>query len=135
MREFKKLCGGMRPQARYDSVKPQDKWPHRNWKGPQQPRPAERPDEGNERDRHYWDKENEENCEPVTFRNFEDANTLTPLHSVLQNGARLFWREMMEASKERPKSLQVRGNSSRVYRNGMKRQPRMRRTLGMFECS
>ena len=135
MRKLQKLGRGVCPQAGYGSVKPQDKWTHGNRKSPQQPRPAERPDEGNKRERHHWHKENQENCEPVTFRRLEDTNTLTPLHGVLQNGARLFSREMMEASKERPKSLQVRGNPSRIHRIGVKGESRMRRARGMFECS
>jgi hypothetical protein len=43
--------------------------------------------------------------------------------------------EMMEATKQRPKSLQVRGNASCVHRIGVKGKPRMRRALGMFERS
>src|SRR4051812_26862729 len=84
------------PQAGYDSVEQQNQWNNRNQIRPQQSRPAEWTDPGRVHEHQENPGKYEADCRRGAFGDLKDADAFARIDGILQNGASIGWRKMME---------------------------------------
>src|ERR1700683_2749641 len=104
------------PQARYYSVEQQNQGDDRNQVRPEQPRPAERTNPRSVQKQQENAGKYEADGQGSAPGGLKYADAFAGINGILQNGASILRRKMMERGKHRSQPLQCPGNLPRVNR-------------------
>src|SRR5579872_319041 len=121
------------PQARYDSIEQQNQWNNRNQIRPQQSRPAERTDSRRVQEHQQNPGEYQTDCRRGAFGDLKYADAFAGIDGILQDGASIVWRKMMERRKHRSQPLQCTRYLHRLNRFWIETNVMIRRRAHSFE--
>src|ERR1019366_8690963 len=132
--EFPQFLWPIGPKARHHSIEQQHQGNDRNQIRPEQPRPTERTDPRSADEQHERKSKYKPDRSRSAPRCFKYADAFPGIDGILEYGASLFWRKMMERREHRSQPRQFTRNFHRVHRPRIKGNVILRSRSNIFEC-